>query len=455
MHALPSSVDCLVAGGGPAGAALAGLLAQRGARVLLVDDGHTRTAAPLETLLPSSLQAFERCGLGELVRSAAEPDRRRHGARWDTEAWQWREDPRPGLCLRRARFDEALRDFAVRAGAHVLRPARLESRLDDVSTYAIRIGADTMRIRARSLVLASGRNARLDRFDVKTAASGPPTAALCVSLGTGSDLGTEATVTATRSGWCWTIGDGSTRGLALVCFDAEEESKPARAMADAILREAGVVHEDESLRLVGAVRATVGRREAPLGTFLLGDAAAGLDPLASQGTEKALVGAEHLAALLAHALQRPDDAWLAAASACHAQWEEDLYEAHVRTTAGFYARVTRFASEPFWERRRRVERDAPIPMRLVCADGLVEHSVLARSGRDVDVVRGFGRDLRHARARVGRAALEPLLRAFAKPTDVERGIAEAGQDARLFPLGTAVVRAAIGEAVRLRFLVEA
>jgi hypothetical protein len=59
-----------------------------------------------------------------------------------------------------------------------------------------------------------------------------------------------------------------------------------------------------------------------------------------------------------------------------------------------------------------------------------------------------------ARVRIGRVALEPLLSAFAEPRSVEEGIARTGQDARVFPLGTAAVRAAITDAISLGLLTE-
>jgi hypothetical protein len=186
---------------------------------------------------------------------------------------------------------------------------------------------------------------------------------------------------------------------------------------------------------------------------LLGDAAAGLDPLASQGTEKALVGAENAALAIAAALEDPS--LRDAAVACHARWERDLFHAHRKTCAGFYGRVARHAAQPFWQRRSAIEQaKVPMPVRLVRATSVAEHLVLERRGSTLERSVGYGRDLASARVRIGRVALEPLLSAFAEPRSVEDGIARTGQDARVFPLGTAAVRAAITDAISLGLLTE-
>src|SRR5262245_39234191 len=153
--ALPALLDCAVVGGGPAGAALAGLLAGQGATVALIDDGRAQFGAALETLLPAALPALDRCGLGEVVRAAAARDDRRHGARWDEDAWRWRDDGGHGLCLRRGAFDAALRAWAAGKGALLLQPATVQLLPAALpGELLVRYGQRDLRCAARTVALA-------------------------------------------------------------------------------------------------------------------------------------------------------------------------------------------------------------------------------------------------------------------------------------------------------------
>ena len=118
---MPSSgCDCLVIGGGPAGAALAGLLAGSGHRIVLVDDGRDRRAMPEETLLPASLQVLERLGLLAAVQDGAFSARLRHGALWGSPDLVWQPDGEAGLREPRGAFDAALRAWARGRGVVTL-----------------------------------------------------------------------------------------------------------------------------------------------------------------------------------------------------------------------------------------------------------------------------------------------------------------------------------------------
>src|SRR5258708_16593670 len=65
--AAPAVCDVLVVGGGPAGATVAALLAERGRHVVIVEkDRHPRFHIG-ESLLPLNLPLFERLGVAEAV----------------------------------------------------------------------------------------------------------------------------------------------------------------------------------------------------------------------------------------------------------------------------------------------------------------------------------------------------------------------------------------------------
>ncbi|MEQ1634954.1 MAG: FAD-dependent monooxygenase, partial [Planctomycetota bacterium] len=413
--ALPAFVDCLVVGGGPAGASLSGLLARDGMSVVLIDDGAPRPGSPLETLLPSALRALDRCGLAEAVARCSEVDRRRHGAMWDTEAIVWRDETRAGLCLRRPEFDTGLRTWAAANGAVVLCPATARTLpVSGSGEVTIAHAGREHTLTARTIAIATGRRSVATRCGVAVVEEGPRTAAFAFRVESAHQATNTAMVAAAPDGWCWWIGDDR-KGVRIVAtVDAEAPSEPIRAVVDRVL-----LHASRSTGLElpnrpeAAVRATARRARTENGFFLVGDAAATLDPLASQGTEKALVGAEAAALAIRTALQHETLRPLALVH--HRAWEHSLFAAHRRTTAEFYARVQRYADRPFWAKRAAVAAPfspAPVPASLVRSQMVHEAPMLLRHGRELVVTTGFAFAGNDPIARIGRVAIAPLMAAF-------------------------------------------
>jgi hypothetical protein len=283
---------------------------------------------------------------------------------------------------------------------------------------------------------------------VTTTDHGPAAAAFALVGAAAQPAAEVAVVEAAPGGWCWWIGESS-RGTAIVCVDehALQQQGRARAVAAVLAHARSPAAAMRGARIAGAVRATARVQETDAGVFLVGDAAATLDPLASQGTEKALVGAEAAACAVHTALV--DSELRALAVRHHAQWERDLWRAHARATAGFYARVARFADEPFWRARRQGAEEpaspAALPERLVARRDLKPATVLHRSGDVLEPEPGVAVPGGEPLARLGRVVLAPLLAAFAAPSAIEPAVQAAGQDPRLFVLGTAAVRQAAVE----------
>jgi flavin-dependent dehydrogenase len=158
------SADVAILGGGPAGAALATLLAKRGVDVLLADrDRFPRDKVCGEFLSWDALPLLDRIGAASLLDEAGSPRLERCrivGERGDAEF------PLPGVArgISRLRLDAALVDRARRAGARVLEGCAAEDVVsgDDGFEISLTGGDGPMRIRARSLVGAWGRWGRLD-----------------------------------------------------------------------------------------------------------------------------------------------------------------------------------------------------------------------------------------------------------------------------------------------------
>lgn len=434
--------DVAIVGGGPAGTALAWLLAQRAWRVLLLDDGHHRAAAPRETLLHAARAGLQRSGLWDLVAAAATPDPFRHGAIWGNDALVWRDEATAGLLLARGEFDAALRR-AVAARGVDLRTGCTLGRLPTPGAPARYQDAQggLHELRAQFWVVATGRRPRPELLSLQQVLRGPETAALSV-VGQHAAADRWAVVEAVPHGWWWWIGDGQGGGAATLLCDARELARlgSRQLVADARAAARGPVAGLTAPRLVHATRATARVLHTTDDALLLGDAAATIDPLASQGVEKALAAAEHAAAVLQTAREQP--AWWPQLREQHARWERGLFAAHAATAQTFLQQEQRFAAAPFWRARLAVAAAAGSPVTapgpqesLRVSPQVHETLVLQRQGDRFVQVEGARHDgngdtLSH----LGFVPVVPVLRAFATPRTLSAAVAAAGADPRLFVL---------------------
>src|SRR5688500_9946062 len=125
-------IDVIVIGGGPSGSTAGNLLAQAGARVVVLEKDHFPRFHIGESLLPSDLDVFDRCGIDlrgherHLLKRGAEFFEESRG--WRTaypfstalagtrdHAWQ----------VERSTFDDQLLRRAIAAGADVREGVRV------------------------------------------------------------------------------------------------------------------------------------------------------------------------------------------------------------------------------------------------------------------------------------------------------------------------------------------
>jgi hypothetical protein len=423
-----SDGDCLVVGGGPAGATCARLLAERGLRVTLVDDGRVHRSGPYESLLPAAVRRL----LGD-DRRGADATPLRHGSIWGSDELVFRDEPEPGLAVQRAAFDAALRARAAAAGVTVRR-----------ATWS-GVG-DTA---ARCVVLATGRRS-FGQQPVPCAAAGPETTALTfVGEPAEQDRGT-AVVEAVAGGWLWmhapVVGpaavvafvDGGAGAAARAEVALEQALGPARRLRHGVLQHAS----DATARLF------VG--QAPRLTLRIGDAASRIDPLASQGIEKAAASAEHAAVLVEAGLREPGLS--PQLVRVHELWEAGLWRAHRVAAHAHLRRETRFVDEPFWQRRANDVLPEP-PERLVVAQGVAVGEALAVHAGALQRAPGVVHARTgHGRVRHGRIAVRRLLPLFERPTGLADAVRAASQVPELFVVTPHEVERAIVELWREGFL---
>ncbi len=436
-------LDCLVIGGGPGGATLALHLAQRGIGVALIDHGRAHYSGPFETVLASTKSTWQRMGLLETVKQGLAEDPLRHGAIWGSNELQWRQDEEAGLLLRRGVFDTALRATARSAGAEVYEACRAERGLR--GWQLVSESGETILLQPTLLAYATGR-AALPGLP-KNQPVGPETTAVTVLGGPAPDDRGSAVVEAVRNGWIWTHVPDEGEASAAVLVDREllKDRKAEDVIEEMFADASGPANRLRDWRVAHANDATMWNRGVAADCLLLGDAAATIDPLASQGVEKAVSAAEHASVCIVAALEHPE--WWGRLRALHSRWEHGLQAAHSRSANAFYEVESRFAAEPFWQRR---QVSAPDPTQLAGGQVLRRLAtvqtarVLMRHGPRIIEVDGAVNEVTGEElARISRVPVAAVLGLFQEPVTLANAVSLAGKDPSLFVLTPHEVHEAI------------
>jgi flavin-dependent dehydrogenase len=436
----------LVVGGGPAGAACAFLLARSEIPVRLLHRPGRAPRIPEETLLPSSAARLAELGLARDFARGRWFGTVRHGVLWGEDGLRWRKESPEARAFQvpRAAFAELLRARAVEAGA------RLEGAQGA-------LGPDPCR--EAVVVCATGKSRRPGGRSA--AIEGARTVALTGFAPRAGPFAEATVVEAVPWGWLWWL-PLSTDRIALTLFADAEEARvrgPKQLFAAACAGARGPARAAQ-VPFVQGTDATARLFEAAASELQAGDAASTIDPLASQGLEKALASAESAARCALTWLRSPELGPLVREH--HAQWERGLFLAHLRECAEVYRRETRFADAPFWAARSRLpaefESPAPQPLhgRYARNPTVSPAWALRPRGLGHEVVAGFrsasGRPVRHE---LRGLELSALLEIAASPAGEAELLRRAGQHSRLCGAEPPRVLLALREAAQAGFLVAA
>jgi flavin-dependent dehydrogenase len=325
------SCDVAVIGGGPAGSAVAALLARRGHRVIALEKTHHPRFHIGESLLPMNLPVFERLGVLHKVRALGvykagadfEADNERG---YNTFAFTRAlgDSPPHAFQVWRQDFDQMLFQHARECGAqtreghevlsfaqHGSRDSRLEVRVDDGRSY---------QIRARYVIDASGRDTflaakkklrRRNPEHQSAAIFGHFRGALPRQ---GEDAG-NISMYRFPHGWMWMIPlPQGVMSVGAVCWPEYLKQRKGRTvefLLETLKLNTALWQRMQRAELIGNEVRVTGNysydstRLGGPGWLLIGDAFAFLDPVFSTGVYLAMIGAEQAAELVDTALRSP------------------------------------------------------------------------------------------------------------------------------------------------------
>ena len=376
--------DVAIAGGGPAGAAAAIVLARAGCRVLLADAGtvHRPGAGSFkvgEGLPPSARHLLRE--LGALDRVIADDHRVSHG----TLAFWGNDSPHAndfmfqlhgeGLQLNRRRFDASLLALAEDAGADIVRDAklslaaqadgadihRLTLRNNDASALVENRIIESRIIGSRWLIDASGRPATLARMLGATRIQHDALLAYHMRLAADDDSDRDGRtwVEAVDNGWWYSVLLPSRERLVAFLCDADlVDRRPlltrtglwtALARAPRLFAHCHEHGYEPASQPHGAdaCSSRLDRIASDADRWLaVGDAALAFDPLSSKGISNALYsGLRGAQAIIecgngdAGALSRYADHLL------------DIHRVYRDQLIAFYGMEQRWPASDFWKRR--------------------------------------------------------------------------------------------------------
>jgi 2-polyprenyl-6-methoxyphenol hydroxylase-like FAD-dependent oxidoreductase len=329
---IAASCDVLVIGGGPGGATIAALLAERGRDVVLVEKARHPRFHIGESLLPLNMPLFEKLGVAEEVHRIGMP---KYGAEFVSQwhdkpvhvdfANAWDQSFPLTYQVRRSEFDQILFRNAARKGAKTIEGCRVtgvDFHPDGAVVTARMENGLEQRWQTRFVADASGRDTFLaNRLGIKQRNRKHNSAALFGHFSGATRLPgkIEGNISLFwfEHGWFWFIplSDGAT-SIGAVCspqYMKSRKTDPQQFLLETIALCPALAERLRDASLVSPVTATgnysyTAEHSSGRNYLLLGDAFAFVDPVFSTGVLLAMQSAFVGADTIETCLDRPREA---------------------------------------------------------------------------------------------------------------------------------------------------
>ncbi len=362
-------VDVLVAGGGPAGAAAAVVLARCGRRVVLANEDVGGGFRVGEAVPPAVRPLLRDLGVLDRVLADGHLSCAGNVSVWGTDEPVTSDfifDPNgQGWHLDRARFDATLRGAARDAGTEVV-PTRLVGAVRDGAGWCVTLARPEQggnELRTAWLVDATGRRGAVARWAGAVRRVDDALVAFYTRFWTraGTDLDARTAVESEPDGWWYTARVPSGERVVAFLTDADLVDSAAvvsaagfaaRLRATCHVRDMLLAHRYEPVgppRAVGAQTARLDR-VGGAGWAAVGDAAISFDPLSSQGILTALFTGLRAGLAVDRALAGDP-----AAIDEYGRRVGEIDRAYRRHRDACYAAEGRWPDRPFWRRRMAVD----------------------------------------------------------------------------------------------------
>ncbi len=333
------SYDCIIMGGGPAGATCATILAQHKRRVLVLEKSSFPRHHIGESLMPHTYWTFERLGMLDKLKASDFPRKQSvqfvNATGADSQPFyfpRWRNHPSSTTWqVPRGEFDKMMLDNAREHGAKAIEGVKVNRVLFDCDQIegqrAIGVSAtvdgESNEFFAPVIVDATGESAILSRqLRIRHGDAKLKNGAIYGYFkGAARDEGENAGATIIihmpdREGWFWYIplsNDITSVGVVAppAFLFAGRGDDPQATMLEEIARTPGIARRLESATQVGKTYVTSDFSQtsssiAGDGWVLIGDAFGFLDPVYSSGVMLALKSGEYAADTI-HAALTDDD----------------------------------------------------------------------------------------------------------------------------------------------------